>query len=98
MRSICTGMLSSWLLTLVPTDEASQKPRRFLVDVEETMKLVLEQEDTDGNFQVSSGLRRMLKNTADVLPTPQIAATDKGPKVFSLGTASSNGYNSFDVS
>ncbi|ORY88799.1 glycoside hydrolase family 37 protein [Leucosporidium creatinivorum] len=58
-------------------DEASQKPRRFLVDVEETMKLVLEQEDTDGNFQ--------------------IAATDKGPKVFSLGTASSNGYNSFDI-
>mgnify|MGYP001604257148 CR=1 FL=1 len=28
----------------------------------------------------------------------QIAATDKGPKVLSLGTAGSNGYNSFDVS
>ena len=28
----------------------------------------------------------------------QIHSTDKGPKVFSLGTASSNGHNSFDVS
>lgn len=34
------------------TDEQSLKPRKFLVDVEETMKLVLEREDTDGNFQV----------------------------------------------
>ncbi|SCV67679.1 BQ2448_5290 [Microbotryum intermedium] len=58
-------------------DETSAKHRQFLVDVEETMKLVLEQEDTDGNFQ--------------------IAATDKGPKVFALGTASSNGYNSFEI-
>jgi alpha,alpha-trehalase len=69
-----------------------------LVDVEETMKLVLEQEDTDGNFQVSRRLKPILKNVADALPCSQIAATDKGPKVFSLGTASSNGYNSFDVS
>ncbi|BGP14321.1 hypothetical protein JCM10213_004448 [Rhodosporidiobolus nylandii] len=58
-------------------DETSHKPRKFLVDVEETMKLVLEQEDTDENFQIH--------------------AADKGPKVFSLGTASSNGYNSFDI-
>ena len=28
----------------------------------------------------------------------QIHSTDKGPKVFALGTASSNGHNSFDVS
>ena len=27
----------------------------------------------------------------------QIAATDTGPKVFTLGTASSNGYKSFDI-
>jgi len=27
-------------------------PRRFLIDVEETLRLVLEQEDTDGDFQV----------------------------------------------
>lgn len=40
----------------------------------------------------------MLKLYADALHSLQIAATDKGPKVFSLGTASSNGYNSFDVS
>ncbi|GAA5975859.1 hypothetical protein JCM10908_005305 [Rhodotorula pacifica] len=58
-------------------DETSNKSRKFLVDVEETMKLVLEQEDTDANFQIH--------------------AADKGPKVFSLGTAGSNGYNSFDI-
>ncbi|GAA6000499.1 hypothetical protein JCM10207_008040 [Rhodosporidiobolus poonsookiae] len=59
-------------------DETSfNKSRKFLVDVEETMKLVLEQEDTDANFQIH--------------------AADKGPKVFSLGTVGSNGYNSFDI-
>ncbi|GAA5926388.1 hypothetical protein JCM1841_007002 [Sporobolomyces salmonicolor] len=58
-------------------DEQSIRSRKFLIDVEETMKLVLEQEDTDANFQIH--------------------AADKGPKVFSLGTASSNGYNSFDI-
>lgn len=42
------------------------------------MRLVLEQEDTDGNFQ--------------------IAVTDSGPKVLALGTVTSNGYRSFDVS
>lgn len=31
----------------VPTDETPTTPRRFLVDVEETMRLVLAQEDTD---------------------------------------------------
>jgi alpha,alpha-trehalase len=61
-----------------PADEQTTKSRKFLVNVEETMKAVLAQEDTDGNFQIHS--------------------TDKGPKVFSLGTASSNGHNSFDVS
>ncbi|GAA5828689.1 hypothetical protein JCM3766R1_003790 [Sporobolomyces carnicolor] len=58
-------------------DEQSVRSRKFLVDVEETMKLVLEQEDTDGKFQIH--------------------AADKGPKVFSLGTVGSNGYNSFDI-
>ncbi|GAA5887318.1 hypothetical protein JCM6882_002490 [Rhodosporidiobolus microsporus] len=58
-------------------DEQSLKSRKFLVDVEETMKLVLEQEDTEGKFQIH--------------------AADKGPKVFSLGTVGSNGYNSFDI-
>lgn len=38
---------------LIPPDEQSLKPRKFLVDVEETMRIVLEQEDTDGNFQIS---------------------------------------------
>ena len=28
-------------------------PRRFLIDVEETIRVVLEQEDADGDFQVS---------------------------------------------
>ncbi|KAG8899400.1 alpha,alpha-trehalase nth1, partial [Tulasnella sp. 408] len=50
---------------------------RFLIDVEETIRIVLEQEDTDGDFQIS--------------------ITDAGPKVISLGTATSNGYKSFDI-
>ncbi|PWN25540.1 putative neutral trehalase [Jaminaea rosea] len=58
-------------------DAIQESPRRFIVDVEETMKLVLEQEDTDGNFQIS--------------------VTDSGPKVLSLGTATSNGYRGVEV-
>ena len=34
-------------------DAIQESPRRFIVDVEETMRLVLKQEDTDGNFQIS---------------------------------------------
>ena len=52
-------------------------PRRFLIDVEETIRVVLEQEDTDGDFQIS--------------------VTDAGPKMMSLGTATSNGFKSFDI-
>jgi alpha,alpha-trehalase len=66
------------LLTKPTPDEHSFKPRKFLIDVEETMRIVLEQEDTDGNFQIS--------------------VTDSGPKVLALGTTTSNGYRSFDVS
>jgi alpha,alpha-trehalase len=34
-------------------DEKSvSSPRRFLIDVEETIRVVLEQEDTDGDFQI----------------------------------------------
>ncbi|TYJ57211.1 hypothetical protein B9479_002126 [Cryptococcus floricola] len=52
-------------------------PRRYLIDVEETMRLVLEQEDTDNNFQIS--------------------VYDSGPKLLSLGTASSNAHKTFDI-
>ena len=52
-------------------------PRRFLIDVEETIRVVLEQEDTDGDFQIS--------------------VTDAGPKLIPLGTATSNGFKSFDI-
>ncbi|OXG99109.1 alpha,alpha-trehalase [Cryptococcus neoformans A2-102-5] len=52
-------------------------PRRYLIDVEETMRLVLEQEDTDNNFQIS--------------------IYDSGPKLLSLGTASSNAHKTFDI-
>lgn len=38
---------------LFPADEKPYTPRRFLIDVEETIRIVLEQEDTDGDFQVS---------------------------------------------
>ncbi|KAH9963100.1 alpha,alpha-trehalase-neutral trehalase [Lactifluus volemus] len=59
-------------------DEKSRSaPRRFLIDVEETIRLVLEQEDTDGDFQIS--------------------VTDAGPKILSLGTATSNGFKTFDI-
>ncbi|KDN52127.1 glycoside hydrolase family 37 protein [Tilletiaria anomala UBC 951] len=34
-------------------DASQENPRRFIVDVDETMRLVLEQEDTDGNFQIN---------------------------------------------
>ena len=52
-------------------------PRRFLIDVEETIRIVLEQEDTDCDFQIS--------------------VTDAGPKMMSLGTATSNGFKTFDI-
>ncbi|KAJ3510978.1 hypothetical protein NLJ89_g4366 [Agrocybe chaxingu] len=55
----------------------SGPPRRFLIDVEETIRVVLEQEDTDGDFQIS--------------------VTDAGPKMMALGTATSNGFKTFDI-
>jgi hypothetical protein len=58
-------------------DEKASAPRRFLIDVEETIRVVLEQEDTDGDFQIS--------------------ITDAGPKLMALGTATSNGFKSFDI-
>ncbi|KAL4064454.1 glycoside hydrolase family 37 protein [Scleroderma yunnanense] len=59
-------------------DEKSvTSPRRFLIDVEETIRVVLEQEDTDGDFQIS--------------------ITDAGPKLMALGTATSNGFKTFDI-
>ncbi|KAJ7592887.1 alpha,alpha-trehalase-neutral trehalase [Mycena floridula] len=58
-------------------DEKAATPRRFLIDVEETIRVVLEQEDTDGDFQIS--------------------VTDAGPKMMALGTATSNGFKTFDI-
>lgn len=58
-------------------EKSTTAPRRFLIDVDETIRLVLEQEDTDGDFQIS--------------------ITDSGPKVMSLGTATSNGFKTFDI-
>ncbi|KAF9935377.1 alpha,alpha-trehalase nth1 [Linnemannia zychae] len=58
-------------------DDKSSKPRRFLIDVEETQKLILEQEDTDGDFQIT--------------------VNDVGPKVITLGTADSAGFNKYDI-
>jgi len=52
-------------------------PRHFLIDIEETIRVVLEQEDTDGDFQIS--------------------VTDAGPKMMALGTATSNGFKTFDI-
>ncbi|KAF9575463.1 alpha,alpha-trehalase nth1 [Mortierella alpina] len=58
-------------------DDKTSKPRRFLIDVEETQRLVLEQEDTDGDFQIT--------------------VNDIGPKVITLGTADSAGFNKYDI-
>ncbi|KAG0253665.1 alpha,alpha-trehalase nth1 [Mortierella polycephala] len=58
-------------------DVKTIKPRRFLIDVDETQKLILEQEDTDGDFQIT--------------------VNDIGPKVITLGTADSAGFNKFDL-
>ncbi|KAG0231811.1 alpha,alpha-trehalase nth1 [Actinomortierella wolfii] len=58
-------------------DDKSHKPRRFLIDVEETQRLILEQEDTDGDFQIT--------------------INDVGPKVITLGTADSAGFNKYDI-
>ncbi|KAK0469618.1 alpha,alpha-trehalase-neutral trehalase [Desarmillaria tabescens] len=58
-------------------EKAVTAPRRFLIDVEETIRVVLEQEDTDGDFQIS--------------------VTDAGPKMMALGTATSNGFKTFDI-
>ena len=70
-------ILSFYLQSSHVIDEPSKIPRRFLVNVDDTLAVVLEQEDTDRNAQIS--------------------ITDAGPKLFSLGTASSNGYNAFDI-
>lgn len=54
-RSQAARIVALLIACLLSTlDETSVKPRKFLVNVEETMKLVLEREDTDGNFQVSA--------------------------------------------
>ncbi|KAJ9114018.1 hypothetical protein QFC22_005838 [Naganishia vaughanmartiniae] len=58
-------------------EQSVRAPRRFLIDVEETLRIVLEQEDTNGDFQISM--------------------VDAGPKLMSLGTASSNAYKSHDI-
>ncbi|KAF9199552.1 alpha,alpha-trehalase nth1 [Haplosporangium sp. Z 27] len=58
-------------------DDKTTKPRRFLIDVEETQRLILEQEDTDGDFQIT--------------------VNDIGPKVITLGTADSAGFNKYDI-
>ncbi|KAI9743922.1 MAG: alpha,alpha-trehalase nth1 [Claussenomyces sp. TS43310] len=58
-------------------DERTLPPRRFLIQVDSTLKALQEQEDTDNNMQIT--------------------IEDSGPKVMSLGTASSNGYRRFDI-
>ncbi|RDI86019.1 hypothetical protein Vi05172_g4029 [Venturia inaequalis] len=59
------------------TNERTLNPRKFMIPVEETLRRLLEREDTDKNMQI----------TVD----------DLGPKVLSIGTAASNGYNRFEL-
>ncbi|KAJ5086818.1 treB [Penicillium alfredii] len=58
-------------------DEASGQPRKFLIEVDETLEALLKQEDTDKNMQIT--------------------IEDVGPKVLSVGTASSSGFHRVDV-
>ncbi|KAJ1922630.1 alpha,alpha-trehalase nth1 [Tieghemiomyces parasiticus] len=49
-------------------DEKASKPRRFLIDVDETANLILAQEDTDGDFQITvndAGPKVLKVGTAD---------------------------------
>ena len=41
------------LHALTATDEQSLQPRRFLVQVDETLKTLLSREDSDGNYQIT---------------------------------------------
>jgi len=48
--------------------DPKSKARKFLIDVEETQRLILEQEDTDGDFQITIndiGPKSLLLGTAD---------------------------------
>lgn len=38
---------------LTAADEQSLQPRRFLVQVDETLKTLLSREDSDGNYQIT---------------------------------------------
>ncbi|EAU36507.1 neutral trehalase [Aspergillus terreus NIH2624] len=58
-------------------DEVPAQPRKFLIDVNETLQALLDREDTDKNMQIT--------------------IEDVGPKVLSVGTDASSGYNKFDV-
>lgn len=52
VRTRCT--LDAPVLTRVPpTDEVSLQPRRFLVQVEATLKTLLSREDSDQNYQIT---------------------------------------------
>lgn len=59
------------------SDATSAQPRKFLLDIDETLQNLLEREDTDKNMQIT--------------------IEDVGPKVLSVGTAGSSGYNRFDL-
>jgi alpha,alpha-trehalase len=72
------NMMEKQSLICVCSDESTlEQNRRFLIQVEPTLKSLQEQEDTDGNMQIT--------------------IEDHGPKVISLRTAASAGYNKFDV-
>ncbi|KAJ5898899.1 Neutral trehalase [Penicillium taxi] len=58
-------------------DESYGQPRKFLIEVDDTLETLLKQEDTDSNMQIT--------------------IEDLGPKVLSVGTAGSSGFNRVDV-
>ncbi|KAJ3413025.1 alpha,alpha-trehalase nth1 [Chytridiales sp. JEL 0842] len=58
-------------------DDVLIRPRKFIIDVEETKQRLLEQEDLDGDCQIT--------------------VHDTGPKVFTVGTANSAGFNKYTL-
>lgn len=45
--------LGEFLLILVPVDEHSMQPKKFLINVDPTLAELLKAEDSDGNFQIT---------------------------------------------
>ncbi|TVY88515.1 Neutral trehalase [Lachnellula willkommii] len=67
-------------------DEVSLRPAKFLVNVDSTLKQLAEQEDTDGNWQIT------IEDQG-----PKASSSESSHFVLSLGTLASNGFKRADI-